>query len=79
MNGKSKPGLATVLVGENPASQVYVRSKQKACAEAGIDSFGFDLPATTSQEDLEKLIKELNEDPKVNGILVQMPLTCWFG
>ncbi len=73
-NGKSKPGLATVLVGENPASQVYVRSKQKACADAGIDSFGFDLPATTSQEELEKLIKELNEDPKVNGILVQMPL-----
>lgn len=73
-NGKSKPGLATVLVGENPASQVYVRSKQKACADAGIASFGFDLPATTSQEELEKLIKELNEDPKVNGILVQMPL-----
>jgi 5,10-methylene-tetrahydrofolate dehydrogenase/methenyl tetrahydrofolate cyclohydrolase len=73
-SGRSKPGLATVLVGENPASQVYVRSKQKACADAGIASFGFDLPATTSQEDLEKLIKELNEDPKVNGILVQMPL-----
>ncbi len=74
MSGKSQPGLATVLVGENPASQVYVRSKQKACADAGIASFGFDLPATTSQEDLEKLIKELNADPKVNGILVQMPL-----
>lgn len=74
MSGKSKPGLATVLVGENPASQVYVRSKQKACAEAGIASFGFDLPATTSQEDLERLIKELNEDSHVNGILVQMPL-----
>lgn len=74
MSGKSKPGLATVLVGENPASQVYVRSKQKACADAGIESFGFDLPATISQEDLEKLIKELNEDPRVNGILVQMPL-----
>lgn len=74
MGGKSKPGLATVLVGENPASQVYVRSKQKACAEAGIESFGFDLPATTSQDELEKLIKELNEDPRVNGILVQLPL-----
>lgn len=73
-SGRSKPGLATVLVGENPASQVYVNSKQKACADAGIASFGFDLPANTSQEDLEKLIKELNEDPKVNGILVQMPL-----
>lgn len=74
MNGKSKPGLATVLVGENPASQVYVRSKQKACAEAGIESFGFNLPATTSQDEVEKLIKELNEDPRVNGILVQLPL-----
>lgn len=72
--GKSKPGLATVLVGENPASQVYVRSKQKACAEAGIESFGFDLPATTSQADLEKLVIDLNADPKVSGILVQMPL-----
>jgi 5,10-methylene-tetrahydrofolate dehydrogenase/methenyl tetrahydrofolate cyclohydrolase len=73
-NGRSKPGLATVLVGENPASQVYVRSKQKACADAGIASFGFDLPATASQDEVEKLIKELNEDPKVNGILVQLPL-----
>ena len=73
-NGRSKPGLATVLVGENPASQVYVRSKQKACADAGIASFGFDLPDTASQDEVEKLIKELNEDPKVNGILVQLPL-----
>jgi methylenetetrahydrofolate dehydrogenase (NADP+)/methenyltetrahydrofolate cyclohydrolase len=72
--GKSKPGLATVLVGENPASQVYVRSKQKACAEAGIESFGFDLPATSSQEEVELLIKNLNADPRVNGILVQLPL-----
>jgi 5,10-methylene-tetrahydrofolate dehydrogenase/methenyl tetrahydrofolate cyclohydrolase len=72
--GKSRPGLATVLVGENPASQTYVHSKQKACAEVGIESFGFDLPATTPQADLEKLIRQLNNDPKVNGILVQLPL-----
>lgn len=72
--GKSVPGLATVLVGENPASQVYVRSKHKACQEAGIQSFGFDLPATASQEEVESLVKKLNQDPKVNGILVQLPL-----
>jgi len=72
--GKPRPGLATVLVGENPASQVYVRSKQKACAEVGIESFGFNLPATISQVDLEKLVGDLNADPKVNGILVQLPL-----
>lgn len=72
--GKNKPGLATVLVGENPASKVYVSSKQKACAEAGMDSFGFHLPADASQEEVEKLVKELNADPHVNGILVQLPL-----
>jgi len=72
--GKPKPGLATVLVGDNPASHVYVRSKQKACAEAGIDSFGFDLPASASQQEIQDLVKKLNDDPKVNGILVQLPL-----
>lgn len=72
--GKSRPGLATVLVGENPASQVYVRMKQKACAEAGIESFGYNLPEDTSQEDLENLVRELNADERVNGILVQLPL-----
>jgi methylenetetrahydrofolate dehydrogenase (NADP+)/methenyltetrahydrofolate cyclohydrolase len=72
--GKPQPGLATVLVGENPASQVYVRSKQKACAEAGIASFGHDLPASASQAEVEKLVRELNADPRVNGILVQLPL-----
>ncbi|NMC85231.1 MAG: bifunctional methylenetetrahydrofolate dehydrogenase/methenyltetrahydrofolate cyclohydrolase, partial [Anaerolineaceae bacterium] len=56
--GKSRPGLATVLVGENPASQSYVRSKQKACAEVGIESFGFELPADVSQARLEGLIQE---------------------
>ena len=73
-DGHSAPGLATVLVGENPASQVYVRSKQKACGEAGIQSFGFNLPATSTQEEVEALVRQLNADPKVNGILVQLPL-----
>lgn len=72
--GYPAPGLATVLVGENPASQVYVRSKHKACQEAGIQSFGYTLPATSSQEEVEQLVRELNADPKVNGILVQLPL-----
>jgi 5,10-methylene-tetrahydrofolate dehydrogenase/methenyl tetrahydrofolate cyclohydrolase len=72
--GKPRPGLATVLVGEDPASQVYVRSKIKACEKAGIESFGHKLPETASQEEVENLVKELNADPKVNGILVQLPL-----
>jgi methylenetetrahydrofolate dehydrogenase (NADP+) / methenyltetrahydrofolate cyclohydrolase len=72
--GKPIPGLATVLVGENPASQVYVRNKQKACAEVGIQSFGFNLPASASQQEIEKLVSDLNADPRVNGILVQLPL-----
>jgi methylenetetrahydrofolate dehydrogenase (NADP+)/methenyltetrahydrofolate cyclohydrolase len=72
--GKPKPGLATVLVGEDPASQVYVRSKIKACEKAGIESFGHKLPVTATQEEVEGLVKELNADPNVNGILVQLPL-----
>ena len=72
--GTAPPGLATVLVGENPASQTYVRMKRKACAEVGIESFGYELPADTSQEDVEKVVKELNADSKVHGILVQLPL-----
>lgn len=72
--GKQRPGLATVLVGEDPASQTYVRFKQKACAEVGIESFGHKLPATASQEEVEALVQELNADPAVNGILVQLPL-----
>ena len=72
--GKSKPGLATVLIGDNPASQTYVHSKQKACAEVGIESFGYELPSNTPQDEVEKLIKKLNADPQVNGILVQLPL-----
>ena len=69
-----KPGLAAVLVGENPASQQYVRMKQRACEKAGIDSFGHTLPEDISQGELEALIDQLNEDPKVHGILVQLPL-----
>jgi 5,10-methylene-tetrahydrofolate dehydrogenase/methenyl tetrahydrofolate cyclohydrolase len=72
--GHPVPGLATVLVGDNPASAVYVRSKQKACAEAGIQSFGHTLPATASQQEVEDLVRKLNADPAVNGILVQLPL-----
>ncbi len=72
--GKSIPGLATVLVGENPASKVYVRNKQKACAEVGINSFGHDLPGDASQEEVEALVRKLNADPAVNGILVQLPM-----
>ena len=72
--GYPPPGLATVLVGENPASEVYVRMKQRACAKAGIESFGYILPATATQEEVENLVAELNANPKVNGILVQLPL-----
>ncbi|MDD3949045.1 MAG: bifunctional methylenetetrahydrofolate dehydrogenase/methenyltetrahydrofolate cyclohydrolase FolD, partial [Anaerolineaceae bacterium] len=72
--GKNVPGLATVLIGENPASKVYVRSKQKACEEAGINSFGFNLPGDATQEEAENLVRQLNSDPKINGILVQLPL-----
>jgi len=68
------PGLATVLVGENPASQFYVRSKQKRCAEVGIQSFGHNLPASASQEDVDGLVAELNGNPEVHSILVQLPL-----
>ena len=72
--GEPPPGLATVLVGDNPASLSHVRGKQKACREVGIDSQGFHLAEDTRQEVLEKLLFDLNADPKVNGILVQLPL-----
>jgi len=72
--GEPPPGLATVLVGDNPASLSYVRGKQKACREVGIESQGFHLAEDTRQEVLEKLLIDLNADPKVNGILVQLPL-----
>jgi methylenetetrahydrofolate dehydrogenase (NADP+)/methenyltetrahydrofolate cyclohydrolase len=72
--GKRAPGLAVILVGQNPASEVYVRNKRKACDEAGIKSFDYDLPADTSQDRLLTMIDELNANPVVDGILVQMPL-----
>lgn len=69
-----RPGLAVVLVGEDPASQIYVRNKTKACGEAGIAGFKHDLPADTQPAQLLDLIDRLNRDPQVHGILVQMPL-----
>ncbi|MFC1899501.1 bifunctional methylenetetrahydrofolate dehydrogenase/methenyltetrahydrofolate cyclohydrolase FolD [Chloroflexota bacterium] len=68
------PGLATILVGEDPASQVYVASKAKTCESLGIHSEKFDLPADTSEEDLLSLIGRLNDDLKIHGILVQLPV-----
>ena len=67
-------GLAVVLVGEDPASQVYVRNKIKACEEVGIKSYSYHLPAETTQQQLEDLIDELVADKNVHGILVQLPL-----
>lgn len=68
------PGLATVIVGEDPASQIYVRNKRKACAEVGMYSENHDLPADFPQADLLALVQRLNEDPAIHGILVQVPL-----
>ena len=69
-----QPGLAVVLVGEDPASQVYVRGKEADCGECGIRSFPYRLPAETTQRELLDLIEKLNRDPAVDGILVQLPL-----
>ena len=69
-----KPGLAVVLVGENPASQVYVRSKHKACDEVGMQSETTACPPTTPQAELLALIDRLNADRQIHGILVQLPL-----
>jgi methylenetetrahydrofolate dehydrogenase (NADP+)/methenyltetrahydrofolate cyclohydrolase len=68
------PGLAVVLVGENPASHIYVRNKNKQTLEAGMNSFEHNLPVETSQDQLLALVRQLNDDPKVHGILVQLPL-----
>jgi len=73
-NGLRAPGLAVVLVGGDPASQVYVGSKRRACEEIGIKSFSYDLPASTSQTELLTLIDKLNGDDEVDGILVQFPV-----
>ncbi|MCK5211269.1 bifunctional methylenetetrahydrofolate dehydrogenase/methenyltetrahydrofolate cyclohydrolase FolD [Candidatus Parcubacteria bacterium] len=71
---KLSPGLAVVLVGENPASVIYTKHKKKACAEVGIKSFSYELPHETTQYELEELIEKLNLDKKIHGILVQLPL-----
>ena len=68
------PGLGVILVGEDPASAVYVRNKEKACARAGIASFHHDLPITATQEQVAKIIDEMNADSRVHGILLQLPL-----
>ncbi|HGM9851456.1 TPA: bifunctional methylenetetrahydrofolate dehydrogenase/methenyltetrahydrofolate cyclohydrolase FolD [Proteus mirabilis] len=72
--GKRAPGLAVILVGDNPASQIYVASKRKACDEVGFISRSYDLPDTTSEAELLNLIDTLNEDKTIDGILVQLPL-----
>lgn len=72
--GKQAPGLAVVLVGENPASQVYVRNKRKACTEVGFHSELHELPASVPQAELLKVVDALNADPAIHGILVQLPL-----
>ncbi|QLB12653.1 methenyltetrahydrofolate cyclohydrolase /5,10-methylenetetrahydrofolate dehydrogenase (NADP+) [Bisgaardia hudsonensis] len=72
--GKRAPGLAVILVGSDPASQVYVNSKRKSCDEIGIHSKSYDLSIETSEEELLKLIDKLNIDPEIDGILVQLPL-----
>lgn len=72
--GLPAPGLAVIMVGEDPASAVYVRNKRKGCEDVGITSIAYDLPADIAQDKLMQLIDELNADPAVNGILVQLPL-----
>ena len=72
--GKRAPGLAVILVGNDPASEVYVGSKRRACEEVGFVSRSYDLPETTSEEELLNLVKELNHDDEIDGILVQLPL-----
>ena len=73
-NGKRAPGLAVILVGANPASQIYVGSKRRACEEVGFISRSYDLPDTTTEAELLKLIDDLNQDNEIDGILVQLPL-----
>jgi len=72
--GKRPPGLAVIIVGKDPASEVYVRSKRKGCEDVGMASFSHDLPENTSQQQLLDLIEEMNANPEVDGILVQLPL-----
>ena len=72
--GRRAPGLAVVLAGDDPASQIYVRNKHRACEDVGIRAFSHNIPATTTQQELMGLIDSLNENPEVDGILVQFPL-----
>ena len=69
-----KPGLAVVIVGEDPASRIYVRNKIKACGEIGIRSYSYELPETATQKQVEDLLDELGNNPEIHGILLQMPL-----
>jgi methylenetetrahydrofolate dehydrogenase (NADP+)/methenyltetrahydrofolate cyclohydrolase len=75
---KRPPGLAVLMVGENPASAVYVRNKEKSCQKIGMKSFGKHFPSDITQEELEAVIQELNNDTSVDGILVQLPLPDHF-
>ncbi len=74
LEGKRRPGLAVILVGKDPASEIYVRNKRKACEEAGLLSRSYDLATTTTQDELIDLVDALNEDAEIDGILVQLPL-----
>ena len=73
-SGKSRPGLAVILVGDEPASSVYVRNKRRACKRVGFSSRDFDLPGSTTEAELMALIDQLNHDADIHGILVQLPL-----
>jgi methylenetetrahydrofolate dehydrogenase (NADP+)/methenyltetrahydrofolate cyclohydrolase len=74
LSGGRAPGLAVIIVGDDPASHYYVRSKQKSCADVGISSYKSDLPATTTKEQLIRVLQNYNDDTKVDGILLQLPL-----
>ena len=74
LQGIRKPGLAVILLGGDPASSIYVKSKRKACADVGFNSYAYDLPTTTSEKELIELIDTLNHNEDVDGILVQLPL-----
>jgi methylenetetrahydrofolate dehydrogenase (NADP+) / methenyltetrahydrofolate cyclohydrolase len=72
--GQRRPGLAVILVGEDSASHIYVTNKRKACREVGFNSYAYDLPQNTSEQELFDLIRQLNESPEIDGILLQLPL-----
>jgi len=74
MKGEKSPGLAVIQVGEDSASKIYIKNKRIACSKVGIKSFNYDLPEQTSEKELIKLVVSLNNNPEVNGILVQLPL-----